>query len=333
MENGIDKVENGICRMLYKSPSLQKKKKMEENIKQVDIETLKRYSGQSNGVDDYLFLTDKLENLLVGGRIVKLEVFLMIYCMEGEVTVELNNQTCRLEADDLLVSLPNMLVGEILASPYYKVKVICLSNRFIQRLTQTGKYTWKSFHYLRGNPVKHFDEENKALFNQYLGLIESKLALGEDAFQKEILLYLSSAFFVELIAAVSRKMAVPDENIRKFVNQPDFIFKRFMETLAADNGRHRTLEYYAGLFCYSPKYLSRIIKRISGKNALTLIQENAIEHIIRELKYSSKSIKEIAADFEFSNVSFFAQYVKKHLGVTPSECRSNVKADTKEEPA
>ncbi len=27
-------------------------------------------------------------------------------------------------------------------------------------------------------------------------------------------------------------------------------------------------------------------------------------------------------DFEFSNVSFFAQYVKKHLGMTPSAFRS-----------
>ena len=160
-----------------------------------------------------------------------------------------------------------------------------------------------------------------------MGLIERKLALCEDPYQKEILLYLSSAFFVELVAAISQQTVVSNEDMRTLVNRPDFIFKRFMETMVADSGRHRTLEYYADLFCYSPKYLSRIIKRISGKNALTLIHENAIEHIIRELKHSSKSIKEIAADFEFSNVSFFAQYVKKHLGVTPSEFRSNVKAD------
>lgn len=106
-----------------------------------------------------------------------------------------------------------------------------------------------------------------------------------------------------------------------------------MEALAADNGKHRTLDYYANLFCYSPKYLSRIIKQISGKNALSLIHENAIEHIISELKYSNKSIKEIAIAFEFSNISFFAQYVKKHLGVTPSEYRSShpFTADPKEQ--
>lgn len=75
------------------------------------------------------------------------------------------------------------------------------------------------------------------------------------------------------------------------VKQPDFIFKQFMEALTADNGKHRTLTYYANLFCYSPKYLSRIVKQISGKNALTLIHENAIEHIIPELRHSNKSIK------------------------------------------
>jgi len=300
---------------------------MEKIIEHIGIETLKRYGGQNCCLDDYLFVTDRLENILAGGKTIKMEVLLMIYCMEGEVKLELNNQTCHLKADGLLVSLPNMLIGEVLASPSYKVKIIGLSNRFIQRLTQTEKYTLKSFHYLHRNPVKHFDEENKELFNQYLGLIERKLALCEDPYQKEILLYLSSAFFVELVAAISQQTVISNEDMRTLVNRPDFIFKRFMETMAADSGRHRTLEYYADLFCYSPKYLSRIIKRISGKNALTLIHENAIEHIIRELKHSSKSIKEIAADFEFSNVSFFAQYVKKHLGVTPSEFRSNVKAD------
>ena len=111
------------------------------------------------------------------------------------------------------------------------------------------------------------------------------------------------------------------------VKQPDFIFKQFMEALTADNGKHRTLTYYAGLFCYSPKYLSRIIKQTSGKNALTLIHENAIEHIITELKHSNKSIKEISVDFEFPNVSFFAQYLKKHLGMTPTEYRNSNQDD------
>lgn len=293
-----------------------------DEIRVIDIEALKQYSQQDGGVDEYLFVTDRLENILAGEKAVKMKVFLMIYCMAGEMRLDVNNATCHLKADDLLVSLPNMVISGILSSPDCRIRIICFSGRFVQRLTQTEKYTWKSFHYLHWHPVKHFNESEKRLFNQYLDLIEYKISQESTPYQKEILLYLSSAFFTELIAAINQTLSEQGEGAYRSINQPDFIFKRFMETLAADNGRHRTLEYYAAQFCYSPKYLSHIIKRVSGKNALTLIQENAIEHIILALKHSSKSIKEIAADFEFSNVSFFAQYVKKHLGVTPTEYRN-----------
>mgnify|MGYP003250829598 CR=1 FL=1 len=296
---------------------------MEENIKNIDIKTLQLYSGGNSYVDDYLFMTDNLENILQGNRIVQLKVFLMMYCVEGEIQLNLNNITYYLKENGVLWGVANMLLGEVTASSACRLKIICFSGRFINRLTQTDKYVWKSFHYLHWNPIKYLNEKEKDLLDKYLDLIEGKIVEKEEPYQKDILLYLSSAFFTELVAAVNRKLLLYEEGGRRCVNQPDFIFKRFIEALTADNGRHRTLEYYADQFCYSPKYLSRVIKRVSGKNALTLIHDNAIEHIIQELKFSSKSIKEIAADFEFSNVSFFAQYVKKHLGVTPSEYRNN----------
>lgn len=296
---------------------------MEENIKNIDIKTLQLYSGGNSYVDDYLFMTDNLENILQGNRIVQLKVFLMMYCVEGEIQLNLNNITYYLKENGVLWGVANMLLGEVTASSVCQLKIICFSGRFINRLTQTDKYVWKSFHYLHWNPIKYLNEKEKDLLDKYLDLIEGKIVEKEEPYQKDILLYLSSAFFTELVAAVNRKLLLYEEGGRRCVNQPDFIFKRFIEALTADNGRHRTLEYYADQFCYSPKYLSRVIKRVSGKNALTLIHDNAIEHIIQELKFSSKSIKEIAADFEFSNVSFFAQYVKKHLGVTPSEYRNN----------
>ena len=279
---------------------------MEEEIRLMDIKALQEYSRQDSCIDDYLFMTDRLENMLAGEKSARTKVFLMIYCTRGEVNLELNNKSYRL---------------------------ICLSGRFIQRLTQTEKYTWKSFNYLHRNPIKHLGKKEKSLFRLYLNLIENKITQKENPYQKEILLYLSSAFFTEFIAAIGKDTISPEEGTRQPVNQPDFIFKRFMEALTSDNGRHRTLAYYAEQFNYSPKYLSRIIKQVSGKNALTLIHENAIECIIHELRYSNKSIKEIAIAFEFSNISFFAQYVKKHLGVTPSEYRSShpFTADPKEQ--
>lgn len=66
------------------------------------------------------------------------------------------------------------------------------------------------------------------------------------------------------------------------------------------------------------------------KNALKIINENAIEQIISELKFSEKNIKQIAFDFNFSNNSFFSKFFKKHMGCSPTEYRNNnVKEDSR----
>lgn len=297
---------------------------MEEIIRHIHMEMFQAHCDAQSYIDDYMFLTEHLENVFQENKNVKLEVFLMLYCEEGEVKLELNNATQYLQANDLLISLPNAIIGQVMASPKHKVKVFCFSNRFIQRLTQTQKYSWESICYILENPIKHFGENRNETFHQYLKLMESKIQTPPDKYQKEILLHIASAFFGEMVAETTRKSIEKEKQEYHIpVKQPDFIFKRFMEALTVDNGKHRILTYYADLFCYSPKYLSRIIKQVSGKNALTLIHENAIEHIIPELKHSNKSIKEISVDFEFPNVSFFAQYVKKHLGMTPTEYRNS----------
>lgn len=227
---------------------------MEEEIRLMDIKALQEYSRQDSCIDDYLFMTDRLENMLAGEKSARTKVFLMIYCTRGEVNLELNNKSYRLQTDDLLVGLPNTFIGKILASPDYQVKIICLSGRFIQRLTQTEKYTWKSFNYLHRNPIKHLGKKEKSLFRLYLNLIENKITQKENPYQKEILLYLSSAFFTEFIAAIGKDTISPEEGTRQPVNQPDFIFKRFMEALTSDNGR----QPYLGVLCRTVQLFPQI---------------------------------------------------------------------------
>ena len=49
---------------------------MEEIIKHIDMEMLKSYSYQGSYTDEYLFFTDKLENIFQENKNVKLEFFL-----------------------------------------------------------------------------------------------------------------------------------------------------------------------------------------------------------------------------------------------------------------
>ena len=56
----------------------------------------------------------------------------------------------------------------------------------------------------------------------------------------------------------------------------------------------------------------------------TLVNEFIIEDITELLKYSEKSIKEIANYLEFPNLSYFGKYVKAHTGMSPTQYRKHL---------
>lgn len=297
----------------------------QQNIIHVNIEKLKEYDHNNSYADDYLVVSNSLDHLLLGNDKIKLDLFLMLFCLEGHIQIELNDQNYELQKNDLLLSPPNHIIGKILASPNHTVEFACLSTSFLQRTLQFDKNHWKIMHHIHNNPVKHLNKEEVFFFNQYRSLINSRIRTHILKDKKEILQLLFGAFFCELMMIINQNINQPVADVANKSSQPkqaDYVFKRFMEELMADSGKHRSVTYYADKLCYSAKYLSRIIKQIRGKNALTIINEHAIECIKYELKYSSKSIKEIALEFEFPNLSFFTKYTKKHLGMTPSMFRS-----------
>ncbi|WP_287679026.1 helix-turn-helix domain-containing protein, partial [Bacteroides sp.] len=75
----------------------------------------------------------------------------------------------------------------------------------------------------------------------------------------------------------------------------------------------------------TPKYLSAICKEISGETASDIITRYVKKDIECLLKQPNKTIKEIANELDFANLSFFGKYVKRIFGVSPKEYRENIK--------
>jgi len=101
----------------------------------------------------------------------------------------------------------------------------------------------------------------------------------------------------------------------------DSHFQRFLTLLTQSEVKHRTVESYANELCITPKYLSIVCKKHSGKTANEWICEYVMEDIRYYLKHSDLSIKQVADLLGFPNPSFFGKYVKDHFGLTPIELR------------
>ena len=99
-------------------------------------------------------------------------------------------------------------------------------------------------------------------------------------------------------------------------------FQHFLDLLHTNEVKRHTVEAYANELCISPKYLTVVCKKNSGKTANEWITEQVLEDIRYYLRQTDLSIKQICDKLAFPNPSFFGKYVKDHFGMTPLELRN-----------
>lgn len=89
-----------------------------------------------------------------------------------------------------------------------------------------------------------------------------------------------------------------------------------------------SLEELAAISGYSPSRFSAIYKEKYGTSAKQDIIDMRIEKATQMLKYSNRSVGEIAETCGFGTIYYFSKYFKKAKGVTPTEFIENYKNKT-----
>lgn len=99
------------------------------------------------------------------------------------------------------------------------------------------------------------------------------------------------------------------------------LFNLFMMLLERDYKKSRDVNHYAGQMNITPKYLTHIVRHVSGRTPKNIIDQYVILQIKMQLRSTSLSVKELAWDFHFPDVSFFCRYFKRLAGVSPLSIR------------
>ncbi len=87
--------------------------------------------------------------------------------------------------------------------------------------------------------------------------------------------------------------------------------------------KHQVSEY-ADMLHKSPKTLSNVFKKYNEKTPLQIIQNRIILEARRLLRYSDKSIKEIAYEIGYEDIQAFSKFFKKTEGISPSDFKKVV---------
>ena len=111
-----------------------------------------------------------------------------------------------------------------------------------------------------------------------------------------------------------------DNNI--YSKRANVIFDEFKHLLLLYFRAERSVSFYADKLFITPKYLSTVVKEISGISPKEWISNITLQEIKYKLLYSSISVKEIAYSLNFPNCSFFGKYFKTHIGISPTRYRA-----------
>ena len=190
-----------------------------------------------------------------------------------------------------------------------------------------NKSLLQSIMHIMANPVIKMEQTEVDLMMKYYDLLVFKMDHQEMSFGRETVRDIIRCFAYDLLSNINRHLN--QDNDDDMLRQSDRIYRRFMFLLADNTNVNRSVKSYADELCVSPKYLTSVCRKHSDYTpseliataASELIAASIISRIKQLLLYSDLSIKEVASEMGFDNLSFFGKYVKKHLGLSPNHYR------------
>ena len=184
------------------------------------------------------------------------------FCVQGTLTVKINLQEYKINANETLTILPGSIMEIVHSSVDIRIAVISFSNDYFTPIEHI-EASMNISQIVSVNPKISLTEPlMRECIDIYLKMKE-KLKQEDNPFRK-----FSLKAYSYVLCAISFEQLVtkPLEKISN-TDRPMSLYDRFTELVQRDFRQHRTIQYYAEALNISPKYFSALIKKVSGKSA------------------------------------------------------------------
>ena len=244
----------------------------------------------------------------------------IIICTNGKVQARVNGIQMELHKNQVAIVPQNVTATDVMVSPDFNQKAMFLTNRILQSFLHEKMNVWNDMMYVHRNHIVTMDEDEILFYTHFYDMLTLAIERGkENPYHTEIIQALLRSAILGLCGAMKWMLSSDHHE----THTADTHFQRFLDLLHSTDVKHRTVEAYANDLCISPKYLTAICKKHSGRTANEWITEHVLEDIRYYLKQTDLSMKQICDQLGFPNPSFFGKYVKDHFGMTPMEFRNN----------
>lgn len=165
-------------------------------------------------------------------------------------------------------------------------------------------------------PIFILDKEQTDYLKETISLFSKQLEQMH-LYQDGTIRHLCSFLLLQIADALYKK----NKDTSGYVKHSSEIFRNFKKLLVHHYREHHTISFYADQLNISTTYLSRIVKRITGRTVCFHISELLCADARKMLECTDLDVKEIANKLGFSDQSVFGKFFIRKTGLSPVKFR------------
>lgn len=251
--------------------------------------------------------------------------YMAFFCIKGEFEVEINLKKFTIRKDSMFIYTPGNIVRVTNIDPREKESVHFVVVAISEDLMSSTRFDFSKLYNeslrLLESPCVVINENERELLRKYFDLIQEVSKMRMPNMRESVTALISSIFYLMGALWTDRLTAAKKNGGDEMSTRSKIVLEDFLLLVRDYHTKERSLSFYADKLYLTPKYLSKLIKSVSGKSAHEWIDSFVILEAKNLLKYSDMSIKSIVYELNFPNQTTFYRFFKTKTGMTPSEYR------------
>ncbi|HMI04498.1 MAG TPA: helix-turn-helix transcriptional regulator [Pedobacter sp.] len=223
----------------------------------------------------------------------------------------------------MIFTAPNQLISIIGEDTEYEGFSLLIHPDFIRNYPMGKNIKSYGFFSYEANEALHLSDKEKTTILGVLDNIQQELTGTIDDFSQDLMIS-----YIEVLLNYSNRFYKRQFITRKAVNhdllkQMEEVLSDYFDKEESLNKGLLTVEYLAQQLNLSPRYLSDMLRSLTGQNAQQHIHEKMIEKAKEYLSTSHLTVAEIAYQLGFEHPQSFNKTFKRKTNVTPLEFRAS----------
>jgi len=271
-------------------------------------------------ITDGIWFLENLQDIekISTSSTIKMEHNAIIHCRKGRLLLEVGgDKQIKVHAGQLLLVPAEKLFHPMMVSTDVDASSLIVSDNMLRTILGPQIGIWNRAIYMQETFVIDGERWTNVLRDHSLAIFQGgDLRLGHELTMS----FLRTLLLIVCEQLLSQESALVDINAS--TDRDKVLFNQFLNLVEHEQHKRRQVSYYAEKLYITPKYLSTICSRVSGKSPMRWITDSVMEQCYSLLKTTNMSVKEISNQMGFPNPSFFGQYFRDEAGMTPLEYRT-----------